>query len=71
MSIYTTSTNILIHIGIKMSIFSFTTFIRTYLLFKFLCFKAPTAVSNNDNRLIYVNNTQLKSQNKNVKIVKI
>ena len=35
------------------------------------CFTAPLGMSNNDNMLIYVNQTQLKYQNKNVNIVKI
>ena len=38
---------------------------------RFCCFTVPIAMSNNDNTLIYVNHTQLKYQNKSVKIVKI
>ena len=41
-----------------MYIFLFSTFIRSYLLFTFLCFTAVTAMPNNDNTLIYINHAQ-------------
>ena len=73
---------ILIHINASMYIFLFTTFIRSNLLLTFLLLYSTNSyyndnndnmimISNNDNRLIYTNHTQLKYKNKNVKNVKI
>ena len=61
----------LIHININMYIFSFTTLLQLIYCSRFCCFTTPIAMPNNDYTLIYVNHTQLKYQNKNIKILKI